>query len=147
MRVAAHRDDPKAAAMYRLYQTGFSLAQVGRAFSITRQGVFKMFARRGYALRGPRVLPFIVWAGRKYTRRANGYYARTNSGRYYLHRDIWAQTNGPIPAGFDIHHRDGDKTNNTLSNLELLTQAEHGTRHGFAGNQTVPSTGRRPVRN
>lgn len=142
----AHRQDDKANAMYGLYQQGFSLAEVAKAFGLSRQGVYKMFAKRGFAMRTVEPLPFIMWNGQKYTRRQNGYYARTRAGRRYLHLEMWEQANGPIPAGHDVHHRDGDKTNNVLDNLELLTKSEHGRRHGFAGNQHVPSTGRRPVR-
>lgn len=142
----AHRNDAKADAMYVLYQQGFSLSQVAKAFSVTRQGVYKMFAKRNFTLRTVELLPFIVWNGRKYTRRLNGYYARTSGGRIYLHREVWEQANGPIPDGREVHHKNGDKTNNSLDNLEMLSESEHGTRHGFAGNQHVPSLGSRPVR-
>lgn len=42
-------------------------------------------------------------------------------------------------AGFDVHgmhvhHRDHDKTNNDLSNLELLTPAQHAEHHGHIPN-------------
>ncbi len=142
----AHRNNEKANAMYALYLDGHSLSQVAKAFSVTRQGVYKMFSKRGFAMRTVEPLPFIVWNGNKYTRRPNGYYARTSKGRRYLHIEMWEQANGPIPDGLEVHHADGDKTNNRLVNLELLTSSEHGRRHGFAGNQHVPSTGFRPVR-
>ena len=142
----AHRNDAKANAMYTLYQQGHSLSQVAKAFGVTRQSVFKMFAKRLLPMRTIEPLPFIMWNNQKYTRRKNGYYARTKAGRRYLHLEIWEQANGSIPDGYEIHHADGDKTNNTLGNLELLTASEHGKRHGFAGNQHVPSIGYRPIR-
>lgn len=43
----------------------------------------------------------------------------------YLHRYVWQQANGPIPAGHVIRFIDGDSLNCELSNLKLITQAEH----------------------
>jgi hypothetical protein len=50
-----------------------------------------------------------------------------------LHRDVWAEANGPIPEGCHIHHVDGDTCNNTLSNLQLLAHGEHLRLHGQNG--------------
>jgi hypothetical protein len=36
-----------------------------------------------------------------------------------IHRLIWIMNNGPIPKGAYIRHKDGDKSNNALHNLEL----------------------------
>lgn len=38
---------------------------------------------------------------------------------------------GPRPAGYTINHRDGDKLNNTVENLEYATYSEN-NRHAFA---------------
>lgn len=46
-----------------------------------------------------------------------------------LHRWVWEQANGPIPDGYVVHHVDHDKRNNALSNLELMTCAEHAQHH------------------
>jgi hypothetical protein len=133
--------------MYALYNEGYSLAQVGAAFGVTRQSVYDRFHVRGLALRPKqKPLPFIMWNSVRYSRRAHGYFARTSGTRSYLHRDVWEHSNGPIPGGYDVHHRDGNKENNALPNLELLTVSDHGKKHGFAGNQVVPSTGRRPIK-
>lgn len=42
-----------------------------------------------------------------------------------VHRIVWQVYNGPIPLGAEISHIDGDKTNNHLSNLRLVTHAEN----------------------
>ena len=53
------------------------------------------------------------------------------SDRYYskggsrLHRDVWRAAFGPIPPGCHIHHRDGNKANNRLANLECIDAKEH----------------------
>ena len=41
------------------------------------------------------------------------------------HRLIWIKYNGEIPKRFIIHHIDGDKLNNDIHNLQLLTNSEH----------------------
>lgn len=46
-----------------------------------------------------------------------------------LHVLIWERANGPKPAGHDIHHRDENKANFDLDNLELLTCADHQRLH------------------
>ena len=126
----APRKDTKADAMHALYQEGFSLSQVGTAFSVTRQSVHKMFAKRGFVLRQrPKPLPFIELNGLRYTRRRDGYFRQTLGSRSYLHRDIWEATHGPIPDGHDIHHIDGDQSNNVIHNLEQFTSSEHGKHH------------------
>ena len=37
---------------------------------------------------------------------------------------VWTEHNGPIPDGMCILHKDGDKHNDDISNLELITRAE-----------------------
>ena len=41
--------------------------------------------------------------------------------RRYCHRILWEIVNGPIPAGMYIDHIDGDRTNNKICNLRLVT--------------------------
>jgi hypothetical protein len=56
----------------------------------------------------------------------NGYMRiQTGNGFDYEHRHIWKKHHGAIPKGFVIHHIDGNKTNNDLSNLELLKRNDH----------------------
>jgi hypothetical protein len=42
-----------------------------------------------------------------------------------IHRLVWEAFVAPIPEGLTINHRDGVKTNNALSNLEVMTQREN----------------------
>lgn len=125
----AHRKDNYADEMFALYQSGFSLSQVGKSFGVTRQSVYKVFARRRFELRKIKALPFIVFNGFKYTVRTNGYFAKTKSGRSYLHRDVWMFNNGPIPKGYDVHHINGNKEDNRIINLDLIAINEHGKLH------------------
>ena len=42
-----------------------------------------------------------------------------------LHDIVWENANGSIPDGYEIHHIDGDKQNNDIENLKLVTPLEH----------------------
>lgn len=46
-----------------------------------------------------------------------------------LHREIWKDTFGAIPEGHHVHHKDGDTSNNALSNLECIPSSEHYAAH------------------
>ena len=65
---------------------------------------------------------------------SNGYY-QIRSDEYSfrghkLHRLIMADAIGcGIPSNYHVHHIDGNKLNNDLNNLELLTIEEHSSIH------------------
>lgn len=67
-----------------------------------------------------------LWAG-EYYRLWSGekYLARGGRGGKRLHRLVWAAAFGPIPKGCHIHHRDGNKLNNRLDNLECMPGRQH----------------------
>jgi hypothetical protein len=61
--------------------------------------------------------------GYKYIRQADGSYKQE-------HRFIVEEHLGrPLTDNEVIHHKDGNKLNNDLSNLELTTRVEHPTKH------------------
>ena len=41
----------------------------------------------------------------------------------------WEKAFGKIPKGMLIHHKDGDLQNDSVENLELVSRAEHLSRH------------------
>ena len=55
------------------------------------------------------------------------------------YRQKWERANGPIPFGHEIHHRDGNRRNHALSNLELVSPAEHIDRHRALGSLSSPA--------
>lgn len=48
-----------------------------------------------------------------------------------IHRLVWEAFHGAIPPGFEVNHRNGDKTDNRLENLELVTRSEN-MAHAYA---------------
>jgi len=57
-----------------------------------------------------------------------GYYLssrKIGTSRVRLHRYMWMKYYGEIPKGFEVHHKDGDKDNNEIENLELLSKKKH----------------------
>lgn len=122
----------RAAAMYEMYIAGHTAKAIGDAFGCTFQSVYRMFERHGLARKSAPLapLPYVVFAGQKYTiKKSIGYFISTSDAHTLLHRDIWIAANGPIPAGMDVHHKDEDKGNNKLSNLELISKAAHASHH------------------
>jgi len=72
-----------------------------------------------------------VWSklGKRWLRgsvRGDGYRVQyINGGLVYEHRLVWEYFNGAIPSGLEINHKDGNRQNNELKNLELVTRSEN----------------------
>ena len=120
---------------YQMYLDGMSLAKIGKEIGITRQCLFKAFKRRGYQLRSPNFQPHQFYDGHKFSLRNHGYYERTTGDRELMHRYVWAKNNGSIPIGYDIHHINRNKADNTIENLELSDHREHATKYSTGNNQ------------
>lgn len=46
-----------------------------------------------------------------------------------MHIYVWEKHYGPVPPGCIIHHIDGNKGNNSIENLRLVTRGQHGAIH------------------
>ena len=78
----------------------------------------------------------VIFGGIKYYKQKSGYYQcaittkrQRENVEQRLHRAVWIKYNGNIPKGYHIHHKDENKDNNNIENLELLSPTEHSKRH------------------
>lgn len=74
---------------------------------------------------------FQYFNGIKFTRDDKTGYYLNSTIRKRMHRYVWEFYNGPIPTGYCIHHKDKDKGNNRIENLELMMSGEHTSMHGI----------------
>lgn len=126
---------PKYDDAYQSYLDGYSLEQVAEQLQVTRQCVYKAFKKRGYSLRGVNFRPHQLYDGKKFTLKNTGYYSLTTDDRCLMHRYVWESKNGPIQNGYDIHHRDRNKSNNSIENLELIKHDDHARKYSTGNNQ------------
>lgn len=65
----------------------------------------------------------------------------SNRGFVLEHRKVWFDHNGKIPDGMVVHHINGDRTDNRIENLEILTCSQHMKKHYAEGNKLRESNG------
>ena len=81
----------------------------------------------------------VEWNGKKwhvYGTGSTAYYERTDKSvkpkrTVRLHRALWVANFGEPPEGFHVHHKDGNKLNNDLANLECISNADHMRHHYY----------------
>ena len=82
-------------------------------------------------------------------KKGNGYYGCSltdDNGEikhWLLHRLIWIAVNGPIPDGMQVNHIDENKHNNSISNLNLMSNTENqrwGTKSTRVGVSMIKSS-------
>lgn len=64
-----------------------------------------------------------------YQDKKTGYWISTTCPKIRAHVWVWKYHNGETKKGFHIHHKDGDKSNNEIENLEEITVKEHVSKH------------------
>jgi hypothetical protein len=70
--------------------------------------------------------------------KTNGYQeVNLNNKSKYVHRLVAEAWIGKIPPKMTVNHKDGDKTNNAISNLEIVTYAEN-SKHGYENGLIKP---------
>lgn len=52
-----------------------------------------------------------------------------NGKNVHVHRLVWEDNFGKIPTGYVIHHKDENKLNWDINNLELLSRKDHIREH------------------
>ena len=132
-------NNEKANKALELYNQGYSLQGISKILGGSRQSIYDLLIRReGYKPRKKKPAKAQYFNGRKYTERSNGYYLSTTKPRTLMHRDVWEHQNGKIPNEHDIHHKDHNKANNDINNLELLSKQEHARKYSSGHNQYTP---------
>jgi hypothetical protein len=117
-------------AFGELYAKGYTVAEIAATTSVDRNVVNSILDALGVSRRSP--------GRRKGTRIKNRKpLFMVNKDRNYLasidrqhnvcmvHRACWEACHGPIPRGYAIHHRDGNRLNNAPENLECLSWSQH----------------------
>ncbi len=64
-----------------------------------------------------------------YQDKKKGYWISTDYPRIRAHRWVWLQIHGIIPKGYHIHHKNDDKSDNRIENLELIERSRHLSHH------------------
>lgn len=66
-----------------------------------------------------------IFNGIQFVADGKGYYRELGNFKNLMHRYVWTWYNGNIPKGYEIHHIDFDRSNNNISNLQLVSRSEH----------------------
>ena len=70
-----------------------------------------------------------IFNGVKFVRDDRTGYYLCSTIKKRMHRYVWEYYNGEIPSGYDIHHKDGNKANNDIENLEMIERKAHKKYH------------------
>lgn len=76
-------------------------------------------------------MPYQMFNGFRFNKDiSTGYYRGWVNGNIWsMHRYVWYCYNGEIPENCHIHHKDNDKANNSIDNLECVSAYEHLSTH------------------
>ena len=86
-----------------------------------------------------KVVRYIEFDGIRFYPDKKGYWLGTNpitKKPIRLHKYVWEKYNGPIPKGYQVHHKDFNPDNNEIENLELLPKSEHLSYHSNLQDKT-----------
>src|SRR5437868_3804528 len=64
-----------------------------------------------------------------YLDKKTGYWISTSAKKIRAHRWVWVCNFGEIEKGFHIHHKDGNKSNNSIDNLQKISAFNHLSMH------------------
>ena len=102
--------------------------------------IYKALKRRGWWNRSKReTRPAIYHNGVRYAVEADSGYYRASNGRSgkgggkYLHVVLDVERHGPLPEGYEVHHRNQIKTDNSDENLERMPKLGHSHYHNPKG--------------
>ena len=94
---------------------GYQVSNLGRVKSLER------IDARGHRVNEKILKPSITRNGYYLI----GLYKNLIQKVYYVHRLVWIAFNGQIPEGYEVNHINEIKSDNRLSNLNLMTHKEN----------------------
>jgi hypothetical protein len=113
-------------AMYAMYLSGKSLAEVADVYKKTRQTVHQLFRVRGFKLRAKQLKGLQIMDGIKFTLAKGGYLRGTHPDgrRILMHHYVWEKHHGPIPPKHVIRIMNGNLQDCRIENLELMSLSQ-----------------------
>lgn len=123
------------AQMVEDYKRLGSLAKVAKLHGRTRQNIWGILALRGKTKPRPESRGIREHGGRKFALDANGHYrltVRRGATEHYLHRVLWIEAHGTIPARHEIVFADGDREHFAIGNLVCQPPAAASRAAAFA---------------
>lgn len=93
-----------------------------------------------------------IYFGKKFYKQKYGYWTISEWDKekkiyrtILAHRWVWENIYGTIPDGMEIHHKDKDKSNNEIENLEIVSRSEHQAIHAQEESQKIQLAKVRPI--
>jgi len=128
--------EPKLDEVKRMYfDEKLSQRDIAKHFGVNQSTIWLLFKKAGLKCRGFREGAYLKafkgghldHAGYRMVKAPPDYlkYAH-KSGFIREHNLVWMQAHGPIPEGYVIHHLNGIRSDNRLSNLVALPARLHG---------------------
>lgn len=133
-----HKTKASTEDIIDLYNQGYSCEKIANIYNMSRQAVHERLKRNKVEMRTKKVLPYIMYDGIKFTRSSTTcYYRSTQRDKHItLHRYKYEKEKGSIPIDWDVHHKDFNKLNNDISNLEAMPREEHSRLHMLERNKS-----------
>ena len=96
--------------IFKVHKSGYLISNLGRIKGVRVEYITPTLGKNGYLITS---LPI-----------------KGKRGWYSVHRAVYETFLGEIPKGKVINHIDGNKQNNSIDNLECITNAEN-TQHAY----------------
>ncbi len=120
------------AAMVADYQRLKSIRGVAKLWGRTNQCIWEILKTAGVPCVKKNLLQAVIYKGEKYTPGKGGYLRSTRfqargkkpGFETQLHRVVWVDHNGPIPDGYQVGFKDGNKANCAIENLMCMPLRE-----------------------
>ena len=126
-------EDSTVTAIVATYRLTGSCQETARRWGRTRQSIWEILSSRG--LTNPNDIHLnrrkdgVVYKGERFTPDKDGYLrstrykTRLTGGHRLLHRVVWEDHNGPVPAGMIVAFKDGNRQNCAIGNLRIVSKS------------------------